>query len=165
MSPFTDLLRANEEHVAQFTGGDLTAPAAKHLAIVTCMDSRIEPLQALGLQRGDAKVIRNAGGRVTDDALRSLVVAVHLLAVQRILVLEHTDCGMTKASEERTHELIRERSGIDTRTLELGTISDQQAALRVDVQRLRSCPYLPEVVAVAGGMYDVRTGRVEILVD
>ena len=155
---FDDLLTANEEYAARFDSGGLAAPPARGLAIVTCMDSRIEPLQVLGLSKGDAKVIRNAGGRVTDDALRSLVVATHLLGARRVLVLEHTDCGMTKLGEQEA----RERVGAPD--LQLGMIADQQASLEEDVQKVRTSPYLPEGLAVIGCMYDVRSGRVEVVV-
>ncbi len=155
---FEDLLAANEDYAAGFHSGHLAAPPARALAVVTCMDSRIEPLQLLGLAKGDAKVIRNAGGRVTDDALRSLVVATRLLGVRRVLVLEHTDCGMTKADE---HEA-RERVGAPD--LHLGMIADQQAALEEDVQKVRRSPYLPQDLAVLGCLYDVTTGRVEVAV-
>ena len=155
---FEDLLDANERYAAQFDSGHLAAPPARALAVVTCMDSRIEPLQVLGLAKGDAKVIRNAGGRVTEDALRSLVVATHLLGARRVLVLEHTDCGMTKAGEQEA----RERVGAPD--LHLGMIADQQAALEEDVQLVRTSPHLPRDLAVIGCLYDVQTGRVEVRV-
>ena len=155
---FEDLLEANEEYAQRFDRGDLTAPPARGLAVVTCMDSRIEPLQALGLGLGDAKVIRNAGGRVTDDALRSLVVATHLLGVHRVLVVEHTDCGMTKQGEQEA----RERVG--ARDLPLGMIGDQRAALEEDVRKVRTSPHLPQDLAVLGCLYDVASGRLEVVV-
>ena len=161
---FEDLLAANEGYAARFTSGDLPGRAARGLAVVTCMDSRIEPLQMLGLSKGDAKILRNAGGRVTDDVLRTLVLASHLLGVERVMVVEHTDCGMTKVSDEQAHEVIRERSGLDTRSLEFRTIPDQRACLNLDVQRIRSFPYLPKDLAVIGCLYDVFTGRVEVVV-
>ena len=155
---FEDVLAANEAYAAGFGSGDLTAPPARGLAVVTCMDSRIDPLQVLGLGLGDAKVVRNAGGRVTDDALRSLVVATHLLGVRRVLVVEHTDCGMTKLPEQQA----RERVG--SPDLPLGMIGDQQAALEEDVQKVRTSPHLPPGLAVLGCLYDVTTGRLEVRV-
>ena len=155
---FEDLLAANDSYASAFSSADLTAPPARGAAVVTCMDSRIEPLQALGLSLGDAKVIRNAGGRVTDDALRSLVVATHLLGARRVLVMQHTDCGMTKLGEQEA----RERVG--AADLPLGMIADQQASLEEDVQKVRCSPYLPQDVAVIGCLYDVRTGRIEVRV-
>lgn len=161
---FEDVLAANEQYAAQFAAGGLPAPAARGLAVVTCMDSRIDPLRVLGLGLGDAKVLRNPGGRVTPDVLTALVVGTHLLGVQRVVVMEHTDCGMTKLTDEQAHEVIRERSGIDTRSLELGTIGDQRARLAQDVQRVRSSPYLPQGLPVLGCLYDVTSGRVEVVV-
>jgi carbonic anhydrase len=113
---------------------------------------------AAGFSLGDAKVIRNAGGRVTEDALRSLVVATHLLGARRILVLEHTDCGMTKLSEQEA------RKRVDAPDLPLGMISDQRASLQEDVQTVRTSPHLPPGLSVIGGLYDVRTGRIEVVV-
>lgn len=160
---FEDVLAANEQYAAGFTSGDLPAPAARGLAVVTCMDSRIDPLRVLGLSIGDAKVLRNPGGQVTDDVLTALVVGSQLLGVERVLVLEHTDCGMTKVDDAGAHEVIRERSGLDTRSLQFRTIADQRARLAQDVQRIRSSPYLQGIPTI-GCLYDVRTGRVETVV-
>lgn len=161
---FEDLLAANEDYAERFTSGDLAGQAARGLAVVTCMDSRIEPLQMLGLSTGDAKILRNAGGRVTDDVLRTLVLATHLLGVDRVMVVGHTDCRMTKVTDEQAHAAIREQSGLDTRSLEFHTIPDHQATLERDVQRIRSFPYLPAGLPVVGCLYDVASGRVEIAV-
>ncbi len=164
MTTFDDLLAANEGFAARFTSGELAGRAARGLAVVTCMDSRIEPLQMLGLSKGDAKILRNAGGRATDDVLRTLVLATHLLGVERVMVVQHTDCRMSKVTDEQAHQAILEQSGLDTRSLEFHTIADQQTTLRHDVQRIRSFPYLPADLAVVGCVYDVATGRVEVLV-
>ena len=161
---FEDLLAANDGYAARFDGADLPGPAARGLAVVTCMDSRIDPLRMLGLSIGDAKVLRNPGGRVTDDVLRALVLATHLLGVHRVMVVEHTDCRMAKVTEQQAHEAIREKSGIDTRSLEFGTIADQSACLAQDVQKIRSDPYLPKDLSVVGCLYDVRSGRIDVLV-
>jgi carbonic anhydrase len=161
---FEDLLAANEGYAARFTSGDLAGTAARGLAVVTCMDSRIEPLQMLGLSKGDAKILRNAGGRVTEDVLRTLVLATHLLGVDRVMVVEHLDCRMAKVTEDEAHAAIREQSGMDTRSLEFRTIPDQQSCLEQDVQKIRSYPYLPPGLAVVGCLYDVATGRVEVRV-
>ena len=162
--PFDDVLAANTDYAARFTDGDTPGRAARGLAVVTCMDSRISPLEMLGLQPGDAKILRNAGARVTEDVLRTLVLGVHLLAVDRVMVVAHTDCRMTKVTDEQVHEAILER-GIDTRSLEFRTVSDQIASLRADVQKIRSSPYLPDGLPVIGCVYDVRTGLIEVAVD
>ena len=165
MTAFDDVLAANQEYAGSFEDPDIPGQAAAGLAVVTCMDSRIDPLGMLGLSRGDAKILRNAGGRVTDDVLRTLVLASHLLGVERVLVAQHTDCRMAKVTDEEAHEAIRELSGLDTRSLEFRTMPDQREALLGDVQRIRSSPYLPKDLAVAGAILDVKTGRLEILVE
>ena len=161
---FEDLLAANETYAARFTSSGLKGRAARGLAVVTCMDSRIEPLQMLGLSKGDAKILRNAGARVTDDVLRTLVLAVHLLGVDRVMVVAHTDCRMATVTDEQVHAAILEGAGIDTRSLEFRTMDDQVASLAEDVQRIRSSPYLPDGLPVVGCRYDVSTGRVEVVV-
>lgn len=164
MSGFEDVLQANEDYSAHFGDRGLAGRAARGLAVVTCMDSRISPLEMLGLHPGDAKILRNAGGRVTGDVLRTLVLAVHLLGVERILVVAHTDCRMTKVTDADVHATIAAESGIDTRSLEFRTIADQRGTLAADVQRIHSSPYLPAGIPVLGGLYDVRTGRIEVVV-
>ena len=164
MAPFDDLLAANAEYAGHYDDRGLEGRAAKGIAVVTCMDSRIEPLRMLGLSIGDAKILRNAGGRVTVDVLRTLVLATHLLGVDRILVVEHTQCKMASATDEQVHALILESSGVDTRSLDFETMADQEATLRHDVQRVRSSPFLPPDVQVAGFLYDVRTGALSLRV-
>ena len=165
MKGFDDLLAANEGFSARFTDARLEGTAARGLAVVTCMDSRIEPLQMLGLSNGDAKILRNAGARVTDDVLRTLVLAVHLLGVDRVMVVAHTDCRMAKVNDEAVHAAIAERAGLDTRSLDFRTIDDQRETLLDDVQKVRSSPYLPADLAVVGCIYDVNTGQLEVVVD
>jgi len=164
VTSFDDLLTANRDYAVHFTSSGLAGRAARGLAVVTCMDSRIEPLQMLGLTNGDAKILRNAGGRVTDDVLRTLVLAVHLLGVDRVMVVAHTDCRMATVTDEQVHEAIRESTGIDTRSLEFRTMDDQAASLADDVQRIRSSPYLPAGLPVVGCRYSVSTGQLEVLV-
>jgi carbonic anhydrase len=161
---FDDVLADNAGYSASFVDLGLPGQAGKGLAVVTCMDSRIDPLGMLGLAKGDAKIMRNAGGRVTEDVLRTLVLAVHLLGVDRVLVVEHTECKMASATDEQVHEAILEASGIDTRSLEFRTMDDQLATLADDVQKVRSSPYLPKSVVVGGFLYDVRTGRLREVV-
>lgn len=161
---FDDVLRANADYAATFTDAGRPGNAARGLAVVTCMDSRISPLEMLGLENGDAKILRNAAARVTGDVLRTLVLAVHLLGVTRVMVVAHTDCRMTSVTDEEVHQAIAEHAGIDTRSLDIRTISDQRATLAVDVQRIRSSPYLPADLAVVGCIYDVHTGRLEVAV-
>ncbi|MCW2672898.1 MAG: putative carbonate hydratase [Frankiales bacterium] len=161
MGAFDDVLASNEAYAADFLDTGLPGQARMGLAVVTCMDSRIDPLRMLGLQPGEAKILRNAGGRVTDDVLRTLVLATHLLGVDRVLVVEHTDCKMASATDEDVHRTIYEASGIDTRSLVFQTMDDQMSTLAHDVQRVRSSPYLPPGTVVGGFLYDVRTGRLK----
>ncbi len=156
---FTDVLEANEKYAAAFTATDLTGWAKRGLAVVTCMDSRIDPLGILGMAPGDVKILRNAGARVTPDVIRTLVLAVYLLGVDRVLVMPHTNCKMASGTEADIHEQIMEEYGVDTRFLEIRTVSDQEDALVTDIQRIRSFPTLPGSLVVAGALYDVSTGR------
>src|SRR5690348_1777994 len=164
VTPFDDVLAANADYAADFEFTGRPGQAARGLAVVTCMDSRIDPLSMLGLEKGDAKILRNAGGRVTDDVLRTLVLATHLLSVDRVMVVEHTDCKMASATDDQVHEAIYESSGIDTRSLEFRTMDDQLASIALDVQRIRSSPYLRKDTETGGFLYDVKTGRLRQVV-
>lgn len=157
---FDDLLEANSEYQKSFKYSELTGVAKKGLAIVTCMDSRINPLSVVGMRSGDAKILRNAGARVTEDVLRTLVLATYLLGVERILVMPHTDCRMAKSEEEEIHATIGQEFGVDTRSLEFRTVSDQKRALAIDVQRIRSYPLMRKGVSVAGAIYNVADGSI-----
>jgi carbonic anhydrase len=160
MENFADLLKSNEEYAARFTQEELTGFARKGLAIVTCMDSRIDPLNIVGMHAGDAKILRNAGARVTEDVLRTLVLATHLLGVKRVLVMPHTDCRMASGEESDIHRQIKEASGVDTRGIEIRTVRDQNKALFEDIQRIESYPLLPQGLQVMGAIYDVKTGKI-----
>ena len=155
---FADVLAANEGYASGFGLRGVPSRAARGLAVLTCMDSRIEPLALLGLRPGDAKILRNAGARVTDDVLRTLVLARYLLGVERVMVVAHTACRMAKGSEDDVHTAVREAGGPDTRSLSFLVTADQEATLRADVQRVLSWPYLAGVRA-GGFLYDVETGR------
>ena len=156
---FADVLSANDEYARGFHLGGLEPSAAKGLAVLTCMDSRIEPLAMLGLEPGDAKILRNAGARVTDDVLRTLVLASYLLGVDRAMVVAHTKCRMAADDEDDVHSAVAEAGGPDTRSLAFLVSDDQEATVRADVQRIRSWPYLTHL-RVGGFLYDVDTGRV-----
>ena len=158
---FSDIVSANETFVQSFQHSELTGTARRGLAIITCMDSRINPLAVVGMQAGDAKILRNAGARVTDDVLRTLVLASYLLGVSRVLVMPHTDCRMARDDEETIHATIEEQFGVDTRSLEFQTVSDQYAALEIDINRIRQFPLLQRGVSVAGALYHVETGLLE----
>lgn len=159
MSNFDDLFEANKEFVKDFKSQDLTGQAKRGLAIVTCMDSRIDPLRIVGMKAGDAKILRNAGARVTEDVLRTLILATNLLGVTRVLIMPHTDCKMASGNEEQIHAAIFEKSGIDTRSIEIRTVVDQVTALKSDLVRIEKFPLLPKGISAVGAIYDVKTGR------
>lgn len=159
MENFADLLASNKAYASAFKSSGLSGEALKGLAIVTCMDSRIDPLHIVGMKAGDAKILRNAGARVTEDVLRTLVLATHLLGVNRILVMPHTDCRMASGEEHEIHAAILEKSGIDTRGIEIRTVKDQMKALVIDVQRIESYPLLAKNIKVMGAIFSVETGK------
>lgn len=160
---FADVLASNKAFASGFTDSHLSGVAAKGLAVITCMDSRIAPLAIVGMQPGDVKILRNAGARVTDDVLRTLVLATFLLGVNRVLVMPHTDCRMASATEPEIHQEIMRDYLIDTRSVEIRTVNDQVEALRYDVTRIRTFPLLARGVVVAGGIYDVHSGKLQPL--
>ena len=156
---FADLLAANATYAEHFDESGFDGVAHAGVAIVTCMDSRIVPLAMVGLGHGDAKIFRNPGGRVTAPALEALVLGVHLLGVERILVVPHTRCAMASATEAELHEQVSASAGTDASWQPFHVVSDQLAALAEDVQRIRSHALIPERVKVGGFLYDVDTGR------
>jgi carbonic anhydrase len=131
---------------------------------VTCMDSRIDPLGIIGLHPGDAKIFRNPGGRVTEQALEALVLGVHLLNVNRILVMPHTRCAMASASQDELRRRVGESAGQDASWQTFGVVTDQEAALAEDVRKVSSHPLIPDTVEVGGFVYDVDTGLLNQLV-
>ncbi len=161
MADFDDLLAANRDFAAHFSLGGFDGIAHAGIGIVTCMDSRIDPLRVVGLKAGDAKMFRNPGGRVTDAALEALVLGVHLLNVSRILVVPHTRCAMASSSEEELHQRVGESVGQDVSWQRFHVVEDQVAALEEDVHRVRSHPLIPESVKVGGFLYDVDTGLLD----
>lgn len=164
MSDFDDLLQANRTFAEQFDCSGFDGVARAGVAIVTCMDSRITPLEMLGLQLGDAKIFRNPGGRITPQALEALVLGVHLLGVQRILVVPHTRCAMASATQDELRERVGKSAGQDASWQTFGVVADQRAALLDDVTKVRAHPLIPDSVAVGGFLYDVDTGLLDQLV-
>jgi carbonic anhydrase len=154
---FADVLKANSAYARTFAPAGPDGRAARRLAVLTCIDSRIDPLAMLGLEAGDAKILRNAGARVTDDVLATLVIAKHLLDVERLMVIAHTDCRMIAESSEELHRAIRESGGPDTSDLSFSTSADQATSVRADVERVHAFEHL-ETLQVGGFVYDVATG-------
>ena len=161
---FDDLLTANRDFASSFELAGFDGIARAGVAVVTCMDSRIDPLRMIGLSPGDAKIFRNPGGRVTDQALEALVLGVHLLNVQRILVVPHTRCAMASATQDELRERVGASAGQDASWQNFGVVTDQRAALTDDVHRVTSHPLIPEAVAVGGFLYDVDTGLLDRVV-
>jgi carbonic anhydrase len=155
---FDDLMAANAAYAEQFEHGGFDGRAHAGVAIVTCMDSRIVPLAMLGLALGDAKIFRNPGGRVTPQALEALVLGVHLLGVDRILVVPHTRCAMALHTEAELHEQVSASAGINADWQPFHVIDDQLAALEDDVLRVTSHPLIADRAKVGGFLYDVDTG-------
>jgi carbonic anhydrase len=158
-----EVLRANEAFAASFRSGALPAPPARHLAVVTCMDARIVPLEVFGLEPGDAHVVRNAGGRVSDDVLRSLLVSIHLLGVRAVAVVHHTECGMRGQTDEEMRAAVEQATGASAAGVDFQAVTDAERAMHDDLERLRSSPLVPAEVDVRGYEYDVRTGRLHRL--
>jgi carbonic anhydrase len=160
MSVSDELLQANAEYARTFDRGDLPMPPARRLAIVTCMDARIIPSRQLGLQEGDAHVIRNAGGRAR-DALRSLVVSQRLLGTNEIAVIHHTDCGMLTFTNPELHARVKQDLGADSSDIDFLPFSDVEESVREDVAFLLSSPMIPGDVLIRGFVYDVHSGRLD----
>ena len=154
----TDQLLLNaERYAASFDKGDLPLPPAKHLAVVACMDARLDPQQLLGLQEGDAHVIRNAGGVVTSGELRSLAISQRLLGTQEIVLIHHTDCGMLTFTDDVFKADIERETGLKP-PWSAEAFSDLDADVRQSIARIRADPFIPHTDAVRGFIYDVRTG-------
>ncbi len=160
MSVTNEVLEANERYAQKFNLGGLTMPPARKLAIVACMDARLTVEAALGLKTGDAHIIRNAGGIVTEDALRSLIISHHLLGTQEFMVINHTDCGMLTFEDSDLSRRLREQSGAAVVVpSHFHAFSDVEANVREQVQKVRLHPWVPTTIPVRGFVYDVRTGR------
>ena len=157
MSVVDEITSANDAFASDFDGGDLPMPPGRALAVVTCMDARLDPAQFLGLDLGDAHVIRNAGGVVSDDALRSLVISHHLLGTQEAVVIGHSDCGMlTFTNDDLRSRLGEPAAGIDF--LPFPSVEDR---VRESVELIRESPLLPDSFEATGFVYDVASGRLE----
>jgi carbonic anhydrase len=155
MSARDEVLAANEEYAGNFEHGNLPMPPARRVAVLTCMDARLDPAQYAGLGLGEAHVIRNAGGRASEDAIRSLVISAQLLGTNEWFVVHHTDCGM----ETFTNDTMVEKLGDEAGKIDWLTISDREGSVREDVQAIKEHPLVPDGVTVHGFVYDVRSGR------
>jgi len=160
MSVTEELLRSNEDYVASFTKGDLPLPPARRVAVLACMDARLDPAKVLGLQEGDAHVIRNAGGVASEDAIRSLVISQRLLGTREIVLIHHTDCGMVTFSDDEVKAQILADTG-QRPSFALEAFPDAAEDVRQTITRIRTNPFIPHTDQVRGFVYDVRTGALE----
>lgn len=158
MTATDDLLENNKSFVETFDAAGLKSPPAKKVAILACMDARLDPAKALGLAEGDAHVIRNAGGVVTDDAIRSIAISQHALGTEEIIVIQHTDCGMTKSTDEEIAKTLEDHAG-EPPPFKAQTFSDLEANLSASVKALKENPFLLKRDQVRGFVYEVETGR------
>jgi carbonic anhydrase len=159
MSVIDELVKNNEVFAAGFEFEERPpAHPARKVAIVACMDSRLDPYEVVGLSIGDAHVIRNAGGVVTDDEIRSLAISQHLLGTEEIMLIHHTDCGMSKVSNEEFHQLLEDHSGVRPQWHTM-SFSDLEGSVRNSIERIKASPFIPRTDSVRGFIYDVETGR------
>jgi carbonic anhydrase len=159
MAIVDEFLQANQSFAEAFDQGGLPMPPARSVAVLTCMDARLHPSKFLGLAIGDAHVIRNAGGRASDDAIRSLIISSRLLGTREFVVIHHTDCGMlTFTNDDLRHKLTQE-TGADCSEIDFLPFPDLEQSVRDDVQRIVASPFIAKDIPVAGYIYDVRSGR------
>ena len=159
MSYFENFLKANQAYVELHGDLHLSIKPKTKVAIVTCMDSRLHVAPALGLALGDAHILRNAGGRVTDDMIRSLVISQQQMGTREIVVLHHTDCGAQTFNNEDFHEHLKRELGVDVSGKDFLPFQDVEESVREDMKLLRECPLIPDDVIISGAVYDVDTGR------
>ena len=158
MSVTDELLRNAENYAAAFDSGDLPLPPAKKVAVVACMDARLLPAKVLGLEEGDAHVIRNAGGVVTDDEIRSLAISQRLLGTEEIILIHHTDCGMLTFTDDEFRQSVQEETGIKP-PWAAEAFDDLEVDVRQSIARIRASPFIPRTDSVRGFIYEVETGR------
>ena len=158
MSVTDELIRNAEAYAASFDKGDLPLPPAKRVAVVACMDARLDPQALLGLREGDAHVIRNAGGVVTDDEIRSLAISQRLLGTEEVVLIHHTDCGMLTFTDDEFRRRIQEETGLKPEWA-VETFPDLEEDVRQSIARIQASPFIPRKESVRGFVYEVETGR------
>ncbi|MBZ2152453.1 carbonic anhydrase [Streptococcus cristatus] len=163
MSYFENFMKANQAYVDLHGTSHLPIKPKTKVAIVTCMDSRLHVAQALGLALGDAHILRNAGGRVTEDMIRSLVISQQQLGTREIVVLHHTDCGAQTFKNEEFAAFLNQELGVDVSGQDFLPFTDVEESVREDVALLRQSPLIPDDVEISGAVYDVATGRMTVV--
>ncbi len=159
MTAVEEFVKANEAYAASFQKGRLPMPPGRHVAVLTCMDARLIPARFLGLEDGDAHVIRNAGGRASEDAIRSLVISQQLLGTNTVVVIHHTDCGMLTFSNADLYAKLKQELNADADHIDFLPFKDLEQSVRDDVATIKASPLIPKSIAVSGFIYDVRSGR------
>lgn len=160
MAVIEEVIKANESYAQNFTIGDLPMPPGRKLAVVACMDARLTVEEVLGLKTGDAHIIRNAGGIVTEDTIRSLIISHHLLGTQEFLLIHHTDCGMLTFKDEELRAKLQQQTGTATvAPVHFHAFSDLEEDVRQQIQKLKSHPWIPKHIPVRGFIFDVKTGK------
>ena len=159
MSVAQEFQKANDAYASSFNKGDLPMPPARHVAVLTCMDARLHPASFLGLELGDAHVIRNAGGRASDDAIRSLAISQQLLGTNEVVVIHHTDCGMLTFSNEDLRKKLKQELNADAEHIDFLPFKDLEQSVREDVATIKNSPLLLKNIEVSGFIYDVKSGR------
>ena len=155
-----DLLDNNATYASGFDKSDLSLPPARKLAVLACMDARLDPAKVLGLDEGDAHVIRNAGGVVSDDALRSLAISQNLLGTEEIILIHHTDCGMLTFTDEQFSDKLESETG-ERPEWSANCFDDLEGDVRESIARIRTSPFIPNKDSIRGFVYDVKTGRLD----
>lgn len=158
MSVIDEFLKANKSYVSAFSKGDLPMPPGRKVAVLACMDARLDPARVLGLEEGDAHVIRNAGGVASDDAIRSLVISQRLLGTKDIVLIHHTDCGMLTFRDDEVKDQIYADTGLRP-SFALEAFADESEDVRHSIRRIQASPFIPHRTSVRGFVYDVRTGQ------
>jgi len=159
MSVAQEFQKTNEAYASSFHQGDLPMPPARHVAVLTCMDARLLPSRFLGLEEGDAHVIRNAGGRASDDAIRSLAISQQLLGTNEVVVIHHTDCGMLTFSNEDLRKKLKQQLDADAEGIDFLPFKDLEQSVRDDVATIKNSPLLLKNIEVSGFIYDVKSGK------
>ena len=159
MSAIDELVRSSESYAESFDRGDLPLPPAKRVAVVACMDARLNPYGLLGLSEGDAHVIRNAGGVITDDEIRSLAISQRLLGTEEIMLIHHTDCGMLTFTDDELRRQIQDETGVKPGWA-AEAFDDLDEDVRQSIARIKASPFIPRKDKIRGFVYEVETGRV-----
>src|SRR5712691_3549893 len=165
MSIHDEITRANERYAASFAKGNLPMPPGRRFAVLTCMDARLDPAKFLGLDEGDAHVIRNAGGLASADAIRSLVISHWLLGTQEAFVIAHSDCGMLTFTNEVLRARLQEEADADASGIDFLPFSDLEESVRASIRRIRESPFLPDSFAASGFVYRVESGQLREVTD